>query len=378
MRLVRVLIAIAMVGGLGLLAWTNWIEPQFDDDPEVAPTAAPTAPTPAPTIPTAAPPVVPPQGVTVTSFRKGSSLLKVVPEDRQQYLRAYFGKGWIDADNNCRDTRQEVLARESLVPVTKKCKIFQGKWLSYYDNKTWTKSFEVQIDHLVPLAEAWDSGAYQWDLATRIRYANDLGERRGLVPTTTALNYSKVADDPRWYVPKVNACKYIASWIAVKGRWNMTVDKREKEAIDKVMKGCPDSKLTITRAKITLLPFAAGTGTANNDIRIDSIVYGGTSEKIILRNKGKAPVTLEGWVVKDEAGYGQYRMPKTVIPAGGTLTILSSKGTNRFDKAGNPIQHAYWGDVWNNSGDTATLIDGRRRVADTCRYKGDNSGKVRC
>jgi hypothetical protein len=375
MRFLRVLLAIVVIAVVAFVAWTDWLEPQLDDEPDASPTATASA-TPAPS--TAAPPVTPATGVTVTSFHKGSSLLKVVPEDRQQYLRAFFGKGWIDADNNCRDTRQEVLARESFVPVGKGCKIFQGKWLSYYDNKTWTKSFEVQIDHLVPLAEAWDSGAYQWDLATRIRYANDLGEQRALVPTTTDLNYAKVADDPQWYVPKVNACKCIAAWIAVKGRWNMTVDKREKEAIDKVMNGCPDSKLTITRAKITLLPFAAGTGNSNKDIKIDSIAYGGKSEKIVLRNKGKGPATLEGWVVKDEAGYGQYRMPKTVIPAGGTLTILSSKGTNRFDKAGNPIQHAYWGDVWNNSGDTATLLDGKRKVADTCRYRGDNSGKVRC
>lgn len=45
---------------------------------------------------------------------------------------------------------------------------------------------------------------------------------------------------------------------------------------------------------------------------------------------------------------------------------------------GNLVQYANWGDVWNNSGDTATLIDGKRKVADTCRYRGDGSGVVRC
>lgn len=369
MRRARVIISLIAVAGLCVLVLTGVIE--LEDEPQAAPTAEATKPP-------VTKPVKPPTGVTVTSFRKGSRYLKVAPEDRQSYLRSYFGKGWADADNNCRDTRQEVLARESLVPVTKGCKIFRGKWRSYYDNKTWTKSFEVQIDHLVPLAEAWDSGAYQWDLATRIRFANDLEEKRGLVPTTTSLNYDKVADDPQWYIPKVNKCKYIASWIAVKGRWNMTVDQREKDAIDKVMKKCPDSKLTITRAKITLLPFAAGTGTSAKAVTIESIVYGGTSEKIILRNRGKAPETLIGWVVKDEVGYGQFRVPTTVIPAGGTLTILSSAGKNRLDKGGNPIQHANWGDVWNNSGDTATLIDGKRKIADTCRYRGDKTGKARC
>ena len=74
-----------------------------------------------------------------------------------------------------------------------------------------------------------------------------------LVPTTTALNYAKLADDPQRYIPKVNACRYILSWIAVKLRWNMSDDQREHDAIAKVAKGCPDTKLTVTRAKIGLL-----------------------------------------------------------------------------------------------------------------------------
>ncbi|WP_332641725.1 lamin tail domain-containing protein [Aeromicrobium sp.] len=373
MRSLRAFITMLVIVVLGFLAWNGYIEPELDGESTTKPTASPSR-----SSITAAPPVKPAKGVTVTSFRKASRLLNVVPEDRQAYLRSYFGKGWIDADKDCRDTRQEVLARESLVPVTKGCKIYLGKWLSYYDNKTWTKSFQVQIDHLVPLAEAWDSGAYQWTKATRIRFANDLKEKRGLVPTTSDLNYDKVADDPQWYVPKVNKCKYIASWIAVKARWSMTVDQREKEAIDRVMKGCPDRKLTITRAKIGLLPFAAGTGTTNRNVTIDSIIYSGKSEKIILHNTGNSPAKLIGWVVRDEIGYGQYRMPKTVIPARGTLTILSSEGRSRVDAAGNPVQHANWGDVWNNSGDTATLIDGKRKVADICRYRGDNTGKALC
>lgn len=372
MQTLRAFVTMLVIVVVGFLAWNGYIEPELDGDPTGRPNDTSS------TSPAAAPSAKPAKRVTVTTFRKASSFLEVVPEDRQSYLRSYFGKGWIDADKDCRDTRQEVLARESLVPVGRGCKIFRGRWLSYYDNKTWTKSFQVQIDHLVPLAEAWDSGAYRWDKATRVRFANDLGEKRGLVPTTTSLNYDKLADDPQWYVPKVNRCKYIASWIAVKARWGLTVDQREKDAIDRVMKKCPSSKLTITRAKVKLLPFAAGTGTASKAIRIESIVYGGASEKVVLRNTSPKPKTLIGWVIRDEVGYGQYRMPKTVVPGGGTLTILSSAGKNRLDRSGNPVHHARWGDVWNNSGDTVTLIDGRREVADTCRYQGDTSGKARC
>jgi hypothetical protein len=381
MRFLRVIVALAILGGLGWFAWDDWIT--SDDDaatssPTTSPTTAKPTPTPSPTPVATLTPVKPAKGTLTTTFRKGAAMLKVVPEDRQAYLRSYFGKGWIDANKNCRDTRQEVLARLSLVPVGKACKIYQGKWLSYYDNKTWTKSFQVQIDHLVPLAEAWDSGAYQWNLATRVRFANDLDDLRELVPTTTALNYSKVADDPQWYVPKVNACRYISSWVAVKLRWNMTVDQREKAAIDKVVKKCPDAKLTVKRAPITLLPFAAGNGTRSTEVKLDSISYKGKSEKVVLKNRGKKPVTLTGWVITDEIGYGQYRMPKTVVPAGATLTVVSTKGSKRIDKNGNIVMYANWGDVWNNSGDIATLIDGRRKVTDTCRYVGNDSGKARC
>jgi len=83
-------------------------------------------------------------------------------------------------------------------------------------------------------------------------------------------------------------------------------------------------------------------------------------------------------VARSSLRYGQYRVPKSVIPAGGTLTIVSTNGTNRTEKDGNLVQYANWGDVWNNSGDTAILIDGKRKVIDTCRYKGDDSRKARC
>lgn len=187
---------------------------------------------------------------TIMSFHEAVDLLAVMPEDRRPYTRSSFGDGWADLDNDCQDTRAEVLARESLVPVERGCRVFRGTWHSYYDDKTWTKSFQIQIDHLVPLAEAWDSGAYAWDADTRLRFANDLGDRRTLVPTTTALNYEKLADDPQRYVPKVNACRYISSWVAVKLRWNMAADRREHDAIEKVAKSCPDAKLTVARAKV--------------------------------------------------------------------------------------------------------------------------------
>lgn len=194
----------------------------------------------------------PPSIKISTTFHRAVDLVPIEPEDRRAYARGLFGAGWADLDGDCRDTRAEVLARDSLVPVAKGCWVPRGRWLSYYDNRTWTKSFNVQIDHLVPLAEAWDSGAYDWDGPTRLRYANDLGDARTLVPTTTALNYAKLADDPQSYVPSANACRYISSWLAVKLRWGLSADRREHDAIVRVAGDCPDTALTVTTA--TLLP----------------------------------------------------------------------------------------------------------------------------
>ncbi len=99
--------------------------------------------------------------------------LPLARETRAGYDREKF-RLWVDADGDCRDTRDEVLAAESKDPVSG-CDINRGKWRSYYDGRTWRRSSDVDIDHLVPLAEAWDSGAKRWDANTRERYANDLG-----------------------------------------------------------------------------------------------------------------------------------------------------------------------------------------------------------
>ena len=93
---------------------------------------------------------------------------------------------WTDADGDCQDTRDEVLRAESLI-ATSGCDITEGEWRSYYDGVTTEDPSDLDIDHMVPLAEAWDSGAKQWTKKTRERFANDLGDRRSLVAVTAAV-----------------------------------------------------------------------------------------------------------------------------------------------------------------------------------------------
>ena len=151
------------------------------------------------------------------------------------YKRSLF-KHWIDANGNGKDTRAEVLIAESLVPVrftsTGKT-VSTGKWLSLYDGETWTKASDVDIDHVVALAEAWRSGAWKWSSSRRQSYANDLGVAWTLRAVTDNVNQEKSDDDPTYWLPPLESanCVYLTEWVAVKIRWKLSVDAEERQSI---------------------------------------------------------------------------------------------------------------------------------------------------
>lgn len=177
------------------------------------------------------------------------SQLPVRSEVNGAYDRDKFNH-WIDADGDCQDTRDEVLDQESKINVSG-CDIRSGQWFSYYDHKTWTESGDVDIDHLVALAEAWGSGARGWSADTRTRYANDLGDSRALVAVTDNVNQSKSARDPSEWMPEFERCRYIGEWVAIKSRWDLSVDAKEKSALVSLSKSCPNAALEWDEAKVT-------------------------------------------------------------------------------------------------------------------------------
>src|SRR4051812_8333167 len=162
-------------------------------------------------------------------------------------------KHWIDADHDRCDTREEVLAAESVVKprLSSTCTV-TGRWYSYYDGKTWTKPADVDIDHVVPLAEAWRSGArtQKWTAARRQAYANDLGYAYSLQAVTDNVNQSKGDRDPaHWLPPRAAArCTYVVRWTAIKYRWHLSMDKAEKAAAGRILSGsCGATKVTVPR-----------------------------------------------------------------------------------------------------------------------------------
>lgn len=184
----------------------------------------------------------------------GSSLasllarLRTATERRDGYARSLF-RHWIDADGDGCDTRREVLLRDAVVaPATSStCRLSGGRWRSLYDGFTFTNARELDIDHVVALAEAWDSGARSWSPARRQAFANDLGVRWALLAVSATSNRSKSDKDPaEWMPPDRRAhCRYVAYWIGVKVRWGLTVDRTERRALERYVAACPTTRLTV-------------------------------------------------------------------------------------------------------------------------------------
>lgn len=181
---------------------------------------------------------------TLTS---GISALSSGTENRTGYSRDLF-RLWVDADGDGCDTRAEVLIAEADVAPTvgSSCSLSGGRWYSYYEGASQTSSSALDIDHVVALAEAWDSGARTWSASRREAYANDLGDSRTLVAVTASLNRSKGDQDVAEWLPPINRCRYVKDWVAVKIRWGLSVDPAERSALSSVASGCTNSTITVT------------------------------------------------------------------------------------------------------------------------------------
>ncbi len=172
-------------------------------------------------------------------------------ERRDGYERDSF-RHWIDEDDDGCETRAEVLLEEATTKPEQgdRCKLTGGVWMSYYDEVEVTDAKKLDIDHMVPLAEAWDSGAYDWTPERRQAYANDLGSDRSLVAVTAKTNRSKADRDPAQWLPPVKSahCTYAADWTAAKLRWKLNADKAEKTALLDLAKDCTDTVVEFEEA----------------------------------------------------------------------------------------------------------------------------------
>lgn len=146
---------------------------------------------------------------------------------------------WDTISGTC-NTRETVLKRDGTnVVVNSACAAVSGSWFSPYDGATWTAASDVDIDHVVPLKNAWISGAWEWTTSERESFANDLSGPQ-LIAVTDNVNQSKSDQSPDAWKPPLTSyyCTYARMWVQVKYVWALTVTSAEKTALSSMLATC--------------------------------------------------------------------------------------------------------------------------------------------
>lgn len=185
--------------------------------------------------------------------------IRVENEYQVGYNRALFDH-WRDIDGDGCDSRDQVLKRDSISlpqvdPVN--CNVVAGDWVSPYDGAKWSNPSDIDIDHVVALKEAWDSGAWAWSAAQRKAFANDTSDSRTLLAVTDSVNQSKSDKDPSNWLPPLQSytCTYLGNWIAVKVRWGLSMDSSEYGRIKNLLQS---TCISLNIAPIPNLPNISG------------------------------------------------------------------------------------------------------------------------
>ena len=185
-----------------------------------------------------------------------SSVLSSLPvkgrAPKTGYTRAQFGQAWADVDRNGCDTRNDMLKRDLTDIVfkvkTRDCVVLSGVLIDRYSGETINfvrgnvTSMEVQIDHVVALSNAWQTGAFKLTVLQRTALAND---PMNLFAVKGRLNSQKGDGDTATWLPPLKSfrCSYVAQQIAVKAKYSLWVTAPEKEAMARILTACPKQLL---------------------------------------------------------------------------------------------------------------------------------------
>jgi hypothetical protein len=161
-----------------------------------------------------------------------------VPFDRVEWF-----PDWADADGDCQNTRHEVLIIEADAALTlsaNRCSVISGVWLDPYTGATITSSSDVDVDHLVPLPDAHQSGGWAWSTEQKQAYANDLDHPETLIAVDDDANTAKGEKSPdEWMPPNTSYhCTYATEWVRIKSTWSLTVTSDERNALQAILATC--------------------------------------------------------------------------------------------------------------------------------------------
>ncbi|MBM3659913.1 MAG: HNH endonuclease [Actinobacteria bacterium] len=183
-------------------------------------------------------------GETRGGARGELAALRVAAPRTEGYDRDLFGGDWTDADGDCRDTRAEVLAAQSRVAVTytsaAACTVATGEWVDPWSGAVSTSARALDVDHTVPLANAWRSGAWAWTAERRLAFANDLAAPGHLLAIPLGENRAKGDDGPEGWRPPARAswCNYAQLWASIKARWDLSATPAEWAALQEMAATC--------------------------------------------------------------------------------------------------------------------------------------------
>ena len=207
-----------------------------------------------------------------------------IPTDIPKYVRKDW-KHWEDHDGDCQDARQEVLIAESLVPVTfetdRKCRVETGRWFGVFTGAYFEDPGDVDVDHMVPLKNAHNSGGWDWSPAMKEEYANNLGDDDHLIAVQDNANQSKGARGPDEWMPPDETywCQYAQDWAEIKARWKLTMTDPEAESVTEMLGTCVDPPEVVTVVEfLTALGTATGENKPEATEELQNSVYGSCEE----------------------------------------------------------------------------------------------------
>lgn len=170
-----------------------------------------------------------PDGVSLSSASKTAN----------GYQRSQFGHGWGDEDGDCQDSRAEALIATSTTTVRfagpDRCRVVTGRWISPFTGKVIQNAGDIDIDHVVPLAWAWEHGASQWPRERREAFAND---PVNLWPVEASLNRSKGGRGPDQWMPPAGQCQYVSRFMRLLIRYDLKPSTTEAAEFRRLLETC--------------------------------------------------------------------------------------------------------------------------------------------
>jgi len=245
----------------------------------------------------------------------------------------------------------------------KQCQVATGEWMAIYSGVVVTDATKLDIDHMVPLKNAHNSGGWAWDKDKKAAYANGVQDHDHLIAVTASANRSKGAKGPEEWRPTNEGhwCDYAIDWIQIKIDWGLSATNAEWTALQNMLKTC-DNPPSVTTVRVesqsspvatSVIPSATDRS-SSGDIQITSIDCKSKPEIVVIENMGASLQNLTGWKIEDNGAKYVFTFPAGFsLKSGSLVKLISGKSGNDTDNA------IYWNNraVWNNDGDTASLFN---------------------